>query len=171
MTRVNFKATVRIRGHTCKVLGTVPGTQEVWDKGWLVWLSTCFPSFISLFRFTSCSKRSQQSVFCPEMGKVTQGERHKGVWMGGEAWLQLTEGEVADWSHGKQDDWQEQNAPFSPHASFCLLNWPWLQDSQRIQVPVEVIALLSARVGLIKEIGCRSRKGSAGSSKLEQEFN
>ncbi|VCX10291.1 unnamed protein product [Gulo gulo] len=34
--------------------------------------------------FTSCSRRSQQSVLCPETSEITQGERRKGVWMGGE---------------------------------------------------------------------------------------
>lgn len=34
--------------------------------------------------------------------------------MGGEASLQMTEEELAEWSHGKQDDWQEQDIPFLP---------------------------------------------------------
>lgn len=60
----------------------------------------------------------------------------------------------------------QSNGPLSPLTQLTMT-----AKATEDQVPVEVIALLSTRVGFIKEIGCHSRERSAGSSKLEQEVN
>ena len=103
--------------------------------------------------------------------KSKEWGRCQDIWMGGEVSLQVVQGDVAQtMATGNKMTDNSKITPFSQADLCSSLSWPWPQNPQRIKSP-QRSQLPSARVGLIKEIGCYSRKGYASSSKLEQEFN